>query len=474
MTNKPVFTANTDFPYDHIHIVGIGGIGVSRLARYFLAQGKKVSGSDLKENETVKDLVKEGVEFFSGHDEKNLPEGCGLLIYTIAIPENNPERLAAKSRGIKEISHFEALGIISRGFKTVAVAGTNGKSTTTAILGLILEAAAADPTVFIGSKLAGWNSNIRVGKGDFMVVEADELQRQFLSLSPYAVVITNIEADHLDYYKDLNDISSAFSELISKLPLEGFLVYNQDDLLSKVVAASVKSVPKISYGSGGANVSFQNIKIGDQTQEVEIKINSKKKTSFKLKIPGKFNVYNALAAIATADYLGVDWETIKKTLESFQGIWRRFERVGYAGKTLIISDYAHHPTSLLGTIEAAKQFFPGQKILFVFQPHQYARTKIMLDDFAQSLINARPENLMLVEVFDVAGRESGDGERVSSLDLLEKISRKISNVEFISSLREAEAKIRKLLPRYDVIVFMGAGDIYQVAENLAAKKTTAT
>ena len=241
-----------------IHIIGTGGIGVSRLASFFLQKGKRVSGSDVEKNEIVESLEKQGLAFSLGHAAENIPADCDLVIYTLAVKEDNPERAAATSRNIRLLTHFEAIGELSADMYTIAIAGTNGKSTTTAMLGAILEDAGFDPTVFLGSKFSRWGGNLRIGKSDIFVVEADELYRQFLSLSPDILVITNIEREHLDYYKDLHDIITAFEALAKKLPDTGWLVYNTDDDGSADLGQRINFEHKFSFGKKGKYIILKN------------------------------------------------------------------------------------------------------------------------------------------------------------------------------------------------------------------------
>jgi len=457
-------------PYQHIHLVGVGGIGLSRLAKYFLTQKREVTGSDLVESAITNDLISHGLKFFQGHQADNLPQNCDLLIYSAAVSESSPERAEALKRGVPQMSHFEVLGKISENFKTIAIAGTNGKSTTTAMIGLILEEAKLDPTVFVGSKVKEWGGNLRIGKGKYLVVEADELYRQFLHLAPYGLVITNIEADHMDYYKDLADLRSAFQNLAKKLPADGFFSYNADDEGSMEVGQFVRLARVGDYGRQGSRIKLMGVKRAAQTQQVEVSLKGKKE-KFALKVPGLFNVYNALAAISVALELNIPFSVCRTALEDFHGIWRRFEILGTLGKTVVISDYAHHPTALLYTVLAAKEFYPGKRIFLAFQPHQYQRTKIFFQEFLHSLVSSKPDCLLIAEVFDVAGRESRE-KKVTGRDLALEASKRLPDVLYAPNLKVAEEEIKKRLDQYDVLLVIGAGDIYQIAENLFAEKQT--
>ncbi|MCL5435734.1 MAG: UDP-N-acetylmuramate--L-alanine ligase [Patescibacteria group bacterium] len=454
--------------YRHVHFIGVGGVGLSRLAKYFLFQKKVVSGSDLLANEFTEQLAKLGLDFKVGHAAENVPKECDLVVFSSAIPETCPELIEAKKRGILILSHFELLGKITQAFKTIAVSGTNGKSTTTTLLGLIMEAAGLDPTVFVGTAVGAWYGNLRVGRGRYLVVEADELKRQFLSLMPFGLVITNVEADHLDYFTDLQDIYKAFGELIAKVPENGFLVYNKDDIGAAAVMKEVSHPRIASFGRASGTVKLLNIKTSKMKVEVEINLRGKK-SQFSLQVPGLFNVYNALAAIAAAADLDIPFSVMKPVLESFKGTWRRFQILGTYKNSLVINDYGHHPTALLETVVGAREFFPGKRILLVFQPHQRARTNFFHKEFIEALKLAAPDGLILSEIYDVAGRDGADSPKISSKDLLIEISKFVSESYYAKNRDEALLLARKLSAEYDIVLVMGAGDIYKLAEALIAE-----
>ena len=406
-----------------IYIIGIGGTGISALAKILRAKGCEVAGSDVGRSELTEDLIGAGIPVEIGHRRENIPQECDLLIYSNAVPEKTPERAGAVRRGTRQLSYPEAVGELLLDYeKVVAVGGTNGKTATAAMIGWILEQAGYDPTVLVGSKVLAWDSNARIGGRKYFVLEADEYKRAFLNYHPDIAVITNIAADHLDYYKDLADIQQAFFDFIGKIKDGGKL--------------------------------FKNL-------EIEI---------WKLKIPGRFNQENATYAAAACRELGVPEETIKKSLESFGGTWRRFENVGRAGECEIISDYAHHPDGIRVTLAAAHDYFPGKKILTVFQPHQHNRTKKLFSEFVEAFCKSELADFIIAEIFDVAGREDAKDQDVSSRDLVSEIKKCGKNVEYAEDLEVAEQMARDKLASYDMIIFMGAGDIYKVALNLVAKQ----
>ena len=393
-----------------LHIVGASGIGVSALAEILRQKGAAVSGSDIET---------------TGHKPENVPADTELLIYSNAVAEDNPERERARELRIKEMSYPEALGEFISDKKVIAVAGTNGKTTTTAMIGWIMEKAGYDPTVIVGSKVLAWDSNAQLGKSEWVVIEADEYKRAFLNYRPDIAVITNIALDHLDYYKDLDDIKKAFSEFRSNLKPGGVLIENT------VVEPS---------------------------------------ENLNLQVPGRFNRENAAAAAAAAKALGISEDKIRSGLASFTGTWRRFERVGKLDKAEIISDYAHHPDGVRVTLEAAAAAYKSKKILAVFQPHQHNRTKKLFKEFVSAFCGADYVNdFVISEIFDVAGREENKDQDVSSKDLVREIQKSGKNVSYASDLADCEKQIRDRVHDFDAIIIMGAGDIYKVADDLVEK-----
>lgn len=450
--------------YKHVHFVGIGGIGMSALAKWFLHEGVRVSGSDVHLSSFTHDLQTRGAKIFSGHADSNLVDGVDLLIYSPAIPETNVERVAARERGIPERTNFEVLGEISKSFSTIVVTGTNGKSTTTAMLGLMLEAAGYDPTVLVGSLVPGFkDGNFRHGGGRFLVVEGCEYRANMLNFHPEMIVLTNIEEDHLDYYRDLKHIQDTFQTFVDKLKGQGMVVVNADDAGSAVLQVS----RPIAYGRNRfdrSNRTHMTYSFSDRKTENGLQQITTNVGDFELQIPGEFNVYNALAAISAAMELGVPFETCRRVLKDFRGIWRRFERVGVWKGADVISDYGHHPSAIKQTIEAAREFFPGRRIVLCYQPHQHDRTKKLFDEFVATL--ALADHLILVEIYDVAGRN--EEHNVSSRDLVDAIrtSDQGKDVQFADTLDIAESQLRGLVAANDVVLIMGAGDIDELAKRL--------
>ncbi len=420
----------------HIHLIGAGGIGISAVGKFLLAQGKTVSGSDSIGSPIIDDLMKRGAAIKIGHEAGNIPVECDLVVYTEAAGPDNVERIEAQKRGIPQLGHFGWLGELSKQYRTVCVTGTNGKSTTTAMTGQIFVDAGLDPTVFVGSLVPGWElGNVRIGQSDILIVEGDEYKQKMVQLHPEVTVITNIEEDHLDVYRDLDHIVATFQQLVEQTSKKVFI--NADDTNSQRLT-----------GSSIAKYSINDV------------------VGYELLVPGEFNRANAATASAVAHEFGINAEVIRKSLESYRGIWRRFEVVGELNGATIVSDYGHHPTAIKATLEGAKKFYPGRRIVLCFQPHQHNRTRELFDEFVASFDLA--DALILVEIYGVKGRT--DDATVSSCDLLAAVEARLGHdrpLSYAKDLAAAEAEIRALIKPGDVVIVMGAGDIDEVARKLA-------
>jgi len=448
-----------------IYCVGIGGIGVSGLARLALGMGKLVAGSDIRRSEVTDRLEKFGIKILIGQNEQNLnafkPD---LIIYSQDVADFK------WPNGITKLTQAQAIGELMQDHYGIGVTGTNGKSTTTAMLGLILDRAKLDPTVLIGSILASKNetekfqANARLGNGKHFVTESDEYARKMLQNKPKMIIVTNIAEDHLDYYKDLSDIKSAFLEYVKSLPQDGILIYNADDH-NTVDVCKHATCHKFTFGIHHyADLQAINLKheTGNMKQGFDLHLNDGKIGSFKLQVPGLFNVSNALAATLAAIKLGVKFETIQKTLGEYAGIWRRFETVGKLEGKPVISDYGHHPAAIVATLEAAKEFYPGKKVLVVFQPHHRNRTKALFGEFIDALMKV--DEVIIPEIFDVSGREHG--EQISSKDLVDELVKRGVKATFTPDLDETAKLIKPKVKDFDLILMMGAGDIDTMARKL--------
>lgn len=449
-----------------VHFIGIGGIGVSAIAKLFLAQGKIVTGSDVYQTALTKELEKRGVKISYSHAAENLPDDTDLVIFSPAIPPANAERKKAKKLNIEKLSYPEFLGQLSLEKKTIVVSGTNGKSTTTAIIGKIFEAAGLDPTVIVGTKVPGFDGNLRLGSSDWLIVEGCEWKAHMLNLSPQAIALTNLELDHLDFYKDLDDLKHYFQKFIDHLPVgNGFLAYNADDPALASLTKE-KGYQISTWGVVNKKADFLATTIETKNQKQIFKV---KQNSYALKIPGQYNVYNALAAMVVARHFGIKESIIKKTLAEFPNCWRRFEILGpLRGRknTLVVSDYAHHPTAIKGVLKAAKEFYPKKRLLAVFQPHHYDRTAKLFDEFVKSFDFA--DCLIVSEIYDVAGRQKDGLRTISSQNLVEAIQKHQPQKEVVysSTLKETEEIIFKKARDNDLVLIIGAGDIDEVAREI--------
>jgi len=424
-----------------IHFIGIGGIGISALAQYYLAKDHKVKGSDLVFSEVIEKLEEFGIKVILGpHRAENIDKDTELVIHSPAVQKDNPEFEKAKELNIKILSYPQALGELTKEYFTIAVSGTHGKSTTSSMIALTLIEAGFDPTVIIGTKLKEFNdNNFRIGKSKYLIIEADEWQASFLNYNPDIIVLTNIEEEHLDYYKDLDHILDTYKKYISNLKDNGLIIANKDDNnISKVV---------------------ENFKPYSLEQPEADKLN--------LKIPGKHNIYDALACLETARSLDIPDDVSFKVLSNFKGSWRRFEikNVEFNNKPLtLISDYAHHPTEIEATLKAARQGFPDKKIWCVFQPHQYQRTHFLFNNFVKVFSESLIDKVIITDIFDVAGREKGEiKDKTDSRDLVKKINK--SDVQYLAK-EKIKDYLKDSLRGEEVVIIMGAGDVYKLLESI--------
>ena len=448
--------------YMNIHFIGIGGIGVSALAQYYIEKGHKVSGSDLNLSGNTELLEKKGAKIYIGeHKAENLTKDVSLVVYSPAVQSGNVELEKARKAGqgtssveskIQIMSYPEALGTLTRKYFTIAVSGTHGKSTTASMVANVLIKAGFDPTVIIGTKLKEFgNSNYRAGDSKYLIIEADEHFASFLNYNPDILILTNIEKDHLDYYKNLDNILESFRKYLSLIKEGGVLILNKDD----------KNIPKL----GVEKISSQKFKVLEYSLRQEENERMKKT----LKIPGDHNVSNALAVLTLSRELKISDEVTFETLSNYKGSWRRFEirKSSVSGiDFLIVSDYGHHPTEVLATLRATREKWPEKKIHFIFQPHQYQRTFYLFNDFINSFKKCLEEKLfdiaIIADIFDVAGRESDDiRKKINSKKLVEEI-----NDNYVLYLKKEEILryLKNNIGEGDVVIIMGAGDIYKLGD----------
>lgn len=443
-----------------VHFVGVGGIGVSAIASFLSRHGVQISGTDLELPSS--ELLPEG-HFLSGHHPEILEKGIDLLVYSDAVPQHDPERIRARELNIPEMNFADALGLITQGRDTIAISGTHGKSTTTALLGLLFEAADTDPDVFVGAVVPAWKRNVRFGSGNGpFVVEADEYRAHMMSLTPQLILVTNLEWDHPDYYRDIVHLLSTFSGFLSHLPPDGTGIINHDDAHARHAASSMNA-RKITYSvDGDADLLVRTFP--NEPSRLSVRWQGKELGEFRTLLPGRYNKYNIAGALAAFLSRSDRVDIIGPILERFEGIGRRFELIGEVEGTVIVSDYAHHPTALRSVLDAARERFTGKRILVVFRPHQQERTRKLFDAYVQ-VIDKIPD-LLLLEIYDVPGRESD--EPISSHDLLRAafMDADDGRHRYAATLEEAENIIRKELTMYDVVLVVGAGDADKLARAL--------
>lgn len=448
----------------HIHFIGIGGISMSGLAEILLEEGFTVSGSDTKESPLTKKLESEGAVIAYGQKAENITRDIDCVVYTAAINRSNPELMEAVAQKIPMLTRAELLGQLMKNYDTpIAVSGTHGKTTTTSMISHILLAADLDPTISVGGILKAIGGNIRVGKSETFITEACEYTNSFLHFFPKISVILNIEEDHLDFFKDLEDIRHSFHQFAGLLPDDGTLVINGEignyqeiyrDLSCNIVTYGASSsfdysAGNISYNEKGC-VSFDLFRHGEYTDRIV------------LSVTGDHNVSNALSAIAVADLLGIPMETTKKGLLSFSGTDRRFEYKGEFNGVTVVDDYAHHPTEIEATLKAAKHY-PHEKVWCVFQPHTYTRTKAFFHEFADAL--SHTDHLILADIY--AARET-DTLGVSSAALAEEVKKRGTDAYYFPTFDAIESFLRENCRPGDLLITMGAGDIVKVGEELLA------
>jgi len=447
----------------HVHLVGIGGIGMSGIARVLLEEGYRVSGSDLRVSPLTEALVGLGGTVYEGHATKNIA-GADLVVLSSAVPPHNPEVVAAQESGIPVVSRAQILGELMKGRYGVAVAGTHGKTTTSAMIALILMQAGLDPTIIVGGVIPELGSNAKAGKGKYIVLEADEYQRTFLGLSPSVAVVTNIEMDHPDYFRDLEDICQAYLEFVRLVPPEGEIFLCSDDPMAQRLQEEPYLAEITTYGLG-PRARWRAADLAANAaggSNFRVLASSRPRGEFSLRIPGRHNVRNGLAALAVADYLGIDLMEAGKTLAQFRGVERRFEVKGEASGVIVIDDYAHHPSEIKATLAAARERYPERRVWAVFQPHTYSRTKALLSDFAASFGDADQ-----VVVTDIYPARESDDLGINSQKLLAAMNHQ--GVHYIGALSDVVVMLCQQLRGGDLLITLGAGDIYQVGEEVLAR-----
>lgn len=447
-----------------LHFVGIGGIGMSGIAEILIDQGFVVSGSDRAVSDNTERLASLGARIYIGHDANNLEPDVDALVYSSAVPPDNPELMAAHQRKIPVIRRAEMLAEVMRLKYGIGIAGTHGKTTTTSMVSLVLIEGGVDPTVIVGGRVSALaSSNARLGKGEFIVVEADEYDRSFLSITPTIAVLTTLETDHLDCYRDLEDIKSAFIQFAGKVPFYGFVVLCLDEPALQDIMPKIKK-KIITYGlNGQADLQAVDIVHRQNTTTFMVLREGKELGEITLHIPGRHNVQNALAAIAVGLEVKVPFDLVKKGIEKFTGVFRRWEIKAEVGGITVVDDYAHHPTEIKATLAGVKAGW-RRRVVCVFQPHLYSRTRDFYDEFGRSFFNA--DILVLTDVYP-AREEPIQGV---SGELIANAAKEYGHkqVHYIPDKTKVPDFLMSLKQPGDFMITMGAGDIWKFGEQFIA------
>jgi UDP-N-acetylmuramate--alanine ligase len=453
--------------HQQIHFVGIGGIGMSGIAELLINLGHHVSGSDLKESETTRRLVALGARVALGHAAENLGQ-ADVVVISSAVKEDNPEVAAARERLIPVIPRAEMLAELMRLKYGLAVAGAHGKTTTTSMVAALLAAGNLDPTVVVGGKVGALGSNARLGQGDFLVAEADESDGSFNRLTPVVVVVTNIDREHMDHYVTDEALDAAFVEFMNKVPFYGAAIICLDDSrLASLIPRLRKRA--ITYGlTSQADFQARDLTPDGLSQSYSFYLRGELKGTVRLPFPGRHYVLNSLGALAAAHEVGVDLDTAMAACAHLGGVKRRFERKGRtADGVVVMDDYAHHPTEIKATLEAARGAWPEGRVVVCFQPHRYSRTKDLFDEFARCFYGA--DALLVLDIYAASEKPN---PAVSAEALAEAIrAHGHRRVEYVGSREAAKARLAEMLKPGDVLFTMGAGDVWKLGEELATEPT---
>lgn len=419
-----------------------------------------VTGSDSKQSETTQRLSGLGIEIRNHHDGENVKE-ADVVVISSAVKEDNPEVISARNRRIPVIRRAEMLGELMRMKYGIGIAGTHGKTTTTSMVGEILSEGGLDPTIVVGGKVVNLSSHARLGNGELMVTEADEYDRSFLWLTPTIAVVTTLEPEHLDYYRDFEEIKSAFSEFLKKVPFYGRVILCWDEKNLRDLIPRIER-PITTYGlSAGADLKAFSIRFDGYHSSFKVQVKGETAGEIALPVPGKHNVKNSLAAIGVALELDLPWDKIRKGLEKFRGVHRRFEIKGEARRVMVVDDYAHHPTEIKATLKGAKSGWK-RRIIAVFQPHLYSRTRDFHEEFGQVLLES--DVLVVTDIYPAREKPMPG----ITGDLVCESAKRLGHRDafYVPKMEDAAPFLRKLVKKDDMVITMGAGDVYMVGEQL--------
>jgi UDP-N-acetylmuramate--alanine ligase len=441
-----------------IHFIGIGGIGMSGIAELLLNLGYEVSGSDMQRTDITDRLQSLGARISHGHEAANVSD-AEVVVYSSAVRETNPEMVGARERGLAIVPRAELLAELMRLRQGIAVAGAHGKTTTTSMIAWVLEVAGLDPTAVIGGRVSSFGSNAKLGRGKYLVAEADESDRSFLKLSPRFAVITNIDREHLEAYRDFDDLKAAFVQFANAVPANGAVIMCADDRYLREIRADVKR-HVVTYGfDEAADVTALDLKFKGFSSACTVRARKPggrtvELGELQLPIPGRHNVLNALAAVAMSRELGIGWSDIAAALRGFQGAERRFQRRGESGGVVVVEDYGHHPTEIAAVIAAAKPLCSG-RLIVAFQPHRFTRTQLLLSEFVGAFAGA--DVLVLTDIY-AAGEDPIIGV---TLDVFASMVRSgfQGEVRVVPALAEVPRELASLARSGDLVVLLGAGSI---------------
>ena len=443
-----------------VHFVGIGGIGMSGIAELLLNLGFSISGSDLNDSEIIRNLRSKGAMIFEGHHAKNLGD-CEVLVYSSAVPEDNPELIAAREKKVPIIKRAEMLGeLIALKQTSIGVGGTHGKTSTSSMIGALLSHAQLDPTLVVGGLVKNIDTNSQLGSGDLIVVEADEYDKSFLQLKPTISVITNIEQEHMDCYDDLEDLHNSFAQFANAVPFYGVVLACLDSSGVQDIIPKIKR-PVITYGlTSQADISAKNIQSKESKTTYSLYKQDQKCGKVTLNVPGKHNVLNSLAAAAIGFEMGLDAKTIIDGIGSYGGVRRRFEIKGIAGDVMVVDDYAHHPTEVSATLQAARGGW-DRRIIAVFQPHLFSRTKSFYKEFAAAFMDS--DVLIVTDIYPA--REKPIKGITGKLVFNAARSTGHKNAHYIPDLKDLKTTLDGIIQENDMVITIGAGTIWRYAQS---------
>ncbi|WP_088832924.1 UDP-N-acetylmuramate--L-alanine ligase [Paenibacillus tyrfis] len=451
---------------EHIHFIGIGGYGMSAIAKVMLEMGYQVSGSDLAQQELTEKLAAKGAQVFIGHEAQNV-KGANVVVYSTALAKDNVEMVAAEELNIPILHRSQMLARLMNAKKGIAVAGAHGKTTTSSMIALVLERCGSDPTFIIGGEIMNVGSNAKAGKGDWVVAEADESDGSFLQYQPAIALVNNIEADHLENYDgNFENLKKAYAQFLSQVKEDGKAVVCLDDQYLKEMISSVNSEVLTYAIEAEADFTARNIVLGDRKVSFDVMRGAEALGTIHLSVPGKHNVYNALATLITCMEAGLSFDRIAEAITEFRGAKRRFQVLGEVDDILVIDDYAHHPTEIEATIQAAKA--TGKRIVAVFQPQRYTRTYFLFEQFSRAFPEA--DEVIITDIYSPAGEKQIEG--IDSAKLVELIRQNSNaNVRYVPTKEQVQTYLLKSVRPGDLVITMGAGDIWKAAAGLAEALT---